>query len=245
VLSPTQAVFSLTPIASMIDELTIQYPVDVPGVSGWLRASKRPTPAEKALMRREMVGWRRFWTRYASQFKNLKKLTANVPSDIYEDWGKGELPGLLDDERWQMLEVEEKNGDNYGFLNSALPFASTSSSLRYSFAKRRSRTKFVQRVFFRLDGQPLNLRLPNPEISEKEREEREITEDMIKDKDMPVQAHRFWAKRVEEEEQKAKAAGEKRKRSGIGEGSVEGDELEVKRQKVERELHARVFGRLG
>jgi hypothetical protein len=245
VLLPTQAVFSLTPIASMIDELTIQYPVDVPGVSGWLRASKRPTPAEKALMQREMVGWRRFWTRYASQFKNLKKLTANVPSDIYDDWGKGELPGLLDDERWQMLEVEEKNGDNCGFLNSGLPFASTSSSLRYSFAKRRSRTKFVQRVFFRLDDQPLNLTLPNLEISEKEREEREITEDMIKDKDTPTELHRFWTKKVEEEEQEGKAAGEKRKRIETGEDSMEGDELEAKRQKVQRELLASVFGRLG
>jgi hypothetical protein len=238
VLLPTQAVFNLTPIAAMVDELTIQYPADVPGVSGWLRGAKRPTPAEKTLMQREMVGWRRFWTRYASQFKNLKKLTANVPHDIYEDWGKGELPALLSDERWQMLEVEEKNGDNYGFLGSYFPFTTTSTSLRYSFAKRRSRTKFVQRVFFRLDIEPLQLEVKDPELTEKEREERETTEDMIQDKETTAQIHRFWAKKEEE----MKRTGEKRKRI---EASVEREEMEAKRRKVERERYASLLAQLG
>jgi hypothetical protein len=239
VLLPTQAIFNLTPIASMIDELSITYPVDVPGVSGWMRPSKRPTPAENALMKREMVGWRRFWTRYASQFKNLKKLTANIPNDIYEDWGKGELPALLSDERWQMLEVEDKNPGDYGLLGSYFPFNTSS----YRFAKRRSRTKFVQRVFFRLDDEPLDLEVRDPGLTEKEREEREISKDMIKDKEV-IAEHRFWTKKEEDAKEDEKAAGEKRKRSEAGEGSVDGEELEVKRQKVERGIHASVFDRL-
>ncbi|KAF1846767.1 uncharacterized protein K460DRAFT_356398 [Cucurbitaria berberidis CBS 394.84] len=215
VLVPTQASFNLTSIASMVDELTIQYPVDVPGVSGWLRAAKRPTPAEKALMQREMVGWRRFWARYASQFKNLKKLTANVPNDIYEDWGKSELAGLLVDARWQMLEVEEQGGD-YGFFGSYFPFSS--SSLRYSFSRKRSRTKFAQRVFFRLDDEPLDLSIPNVELCEQEREEKEIIDEQIKDKG--ILPHRFWLTKDEE-------MGGKRKR--LEEGQERQDEQISKR----------------
>jgi len=59
ILAPTQARFNLTLIAPLVDELTIQYPVDVPGVAGWSRASKRPTEEEKMLLAREMKGWRR------------------------------------------------------------------------------------------------------------------------------------------------------------------------------------------
>jgi hypothetical protein len=99
VLLPTQASFNLSAIASMVDELTIQYPLDVPGVVGWLRDAPRPTPAEQILMQREMIGWRRFWMRYASQFSNLKKLTVNVPSDMYDDWGNTQLASLLVDAR--------------------------------------------------------------------------------------------------------------------------------------------------
>jgi hypothetical protein len=217
VLLPTQAVFSLTPIASMVDELTIQYPADVPGVSGWLRAAKRPTPAEVALMQREMIGWRRFWARYASQFKNLKKLTANVPNDIYEDWGRSELTNLLDNERWQMLEVEDKQDHN--LLGGYFPFVSSSSSsvLRQNLSRRRTRTKFVQRVFFRLDTEPLDIECLPLGLTEKQREEREITEAEIADKH--VLQHRFWAKRDGVSEERR----EKRKREdGKGTDSQEG-----------------------
>ncbi|RYN39247.1 hypothetical protein AA0112_g4047 [Alternaria arborescens] len=217
VLLPTQAVFSLTPIASMVDELTIQYPADVPGVSGWLRAAKRPTPAEVALMQREMIGWRRFWTRYASQFKNLKKLTANVPNDIYEDWGRSELTNLLDNERWQMLEVEDKQDHN--LLGGYFPFVSSSSSsvLRQNLSRRRTRTKFVQRVFFRLDTEPLDIECLPLGLTEKQREEREIIEAEIADKH--VLQHRFWPKRDGVSEERR----EKRKREdGKGADSQEG-----------------------
>ena len=248
VLLPTQAVFSLTPIASMIDELTIQYPADVPGVSGWLRGAKRPTPAEKVLMEREMIGWRRFWMRYASQFKNLKKLTANVPNEIYEDWGKSELAGLLEDERWQMLEVEDKQ--DYGTYGSFLPF-SNPSTLRYRFPRNRGKAKFVQRVFFRLDDEPLNLVLAHPELTDKEREEREITDEMIKDKDACETGleHRFWPKKEDENlEEKSDEKDVKRKRADTEEASLNGESavetLEAKRQRIEHEGIARFLDAL-
>jgi len=231
VLLPTQAVFSLTPIACMVDELTIQYPADVPGVSGWLRTAKRPTPAEVALMQREMVGWRRFWTRYASQFKNLKKLTANVPNDIYEDWGKSELTKLLDDERWQMLEVEEKQDHN--IFGNYFPFSSSGSSsvLRQNLSRRRTRTRFVQRVFFRLDNEPLDLECLPLGLTEKQREEREITEAEIADRQ--VSHSRFWSKRDEIIEDR----GEKRKR-GDGKDS-DGEPGLEKRKRVDYETYER------
>ncbi|KAF2129265.1 hypothetical protein P153DRAFT_290893 [Dothidotthia symphoricarpi CBS 119687] len=200
---PTQASFNLTHIAPMVDELTIQYPVDVPGVSGWMRAAKRPTRAEKALMEREMTGWRRFWARYASQFKNLKKLTANIPNDIYDDWGHTALPLLLHDARWDMLTVPDNGGD-YGFFARNFPF----SSIRYSFSRKRSRTKFVQRVFFRLDDAPLELPLDDlPALSAQERDERKIDDEMISGRGGAP--HRFWP--VEDEA--AKENSEKRKRA--------------------------------
>lgn len=195
-LLPTQACFNLTPIAHLVDELTVQYPIDVPGVSGWLRAHRRPSPAEKALMDREMTGWRRFWARYASQFSNLKKLTANVPSVIYEDWAKTELPTLLADERWDMLEVPDNAGD-LGLLGSYFPF----SNIRYSFSRKKGKVKFVQKVFFRRDEEPLNLTTPHPGLNEAQREERHISDEEIKDRDHA--GHRFWAPKVEKEDTKS------------------------------------------
>ncbi|EAT83805.2 hypothetical protein HBI56_062660 [Parastagonospora nodorum] len=177
VLLPTQASFNLTAIADMVDELTIQYPVDVPGVSGWVRSGKRPTAAEKGLMQREMIGWRRFWKRYSSQFKNLKKLTADVPNDIYEDWGKSDLSTLLADERWDMLEIEDRNGD-FGLFGNYFPFSST--SLRYISSRKRGRSKFVQRVFFRLDNEPLTLPSMGENTSAVEREQGEVTDEHIR-----------------------------------------------------------------
>jgi hypothetical protein len=218
VLLPTQASFNLSAIAHLVDELTIQYPVDVPGVSGWLRAAKRPTPAEKQLMQREMIGWRRFWKRYACQFVQLKKLTADVPNDIYEDWGKSELSSLLSDSRWDMLEVEDRNGD-LGIFGSYFPFSTT--SIRYLSSRKRGRTKFVQRVFFRLDNEPLYP--SNPTTTNLEttsiiaREESEIIDEQIRD--VNVENHRFWLKRPEEKPVK-------RKRE-------ETEEMAIKRQKVE------------
>jgi hypothetical protein len=141
-------------------------------------------------MNREMTGWRRFWARYASQFINLKKLTANIPNDIYEDWAKTELPLLLADERWEMLEVPENQGD-FGFFGRYFPF----ESFRYSFSRKKGRVKFVQRVFFRRDDKPLNLTSPHESLSEQEREERHIPESEIADKDNS--GHRFWAPKEE------------------------------------------------
>jgi len=211
VILPTQASFNLMPIASMIDELTIQYPLDVPGVSGW-RTLKCPSVAETALMKREMIGWRRFWLRYASHFKNLKKLTANVPDDIYEDWGKGELANLLADERWEMLEIEERDED-YGFFDNYFPFSSTSLRMSRKRLCYRSqcRRKFVQRVFFRLDKEPLDLTVREEKLSDQEGEESVITDEQVSDGAMPP--HRFWEGKAVKEEKREQT---KRKREGKG-----------------------------
>jgi len=214
VLAPTQACFNLTGIAHMVDELTIQYPVDVPGIHGWLGSSKRPTNAELGMLQREMKGWRRFWERYARQFKNLKKLTANVPNDIYNDWGKcGGLRDLLSDERWQILEVEEKDSD-FGFFGTYFPF----SSFRSNFSRRRPRSmnmKFIQRVFFREDDKELDVTSLNLGLTDQEREEQPITEDVIGDKEFVE--HRFWPAKPEK---KDKGKG-KRKADAAGAGAKE------------------------
>ncbi|KAF2873448.1 hypothetical protein BDV95DRAFT_488700 [Massariosphaeria phaeospora] len=207
-LAPTQARFNLTGIAHLVDELTIQYPVDVPGVTGWGRSSRRPTRGETILMEREYTGWRRFWTRYAHQFKNLKKLAVNVPSDIYNDWGKcGGLTTLLDDERWEMLESDKKDYGLHGLLGGYYP----SANVRLHIARKRPRKKFVKRVFFRQDDAELNLALSHLELTDLE-EKSEIPLDTIAhNSNLP--AHRFWPsmqskdgrgeKRKADEEEKA------------------------------------------
>ena len=239
VMLPAQSIFSLTPIASMVDELTIHYPPDVPGVSGFLRGAKRPTPAEKALMQREMVGWRRFWTRYALQFTNLKKLTANVPNDIYEDWGKGLLPVLLSDQRWEMLEVEEQQ--QHTFFGNYFPY-SNACSARYRFPRSRNRSKFVQRVFFRLNKEPLDLAVPHPGLSPQELEEREITEEEItykEDADGRATPHRFWVKKEEAKQGEEGDAKRKRSENGLSvDGESLAEEVEVKRRRLHREVRA-------
>ncbi|KAL6709993.1 hypothetical protein ACN47E_009784 [Coniothyrium glycines] len=197
VLLPTQASFCLMYIAPLIDELTIQYPLDVPGVSRWHRAVKRASPAENLLMHREKLGWRRFWHRYAPHLINLKKLTANVPNEIYDDWGYSDLPQLLHDERWQMLEVED-SGTEYGFIGSYFPF-SAGSRLGHTLSRKRARARFVQRVFFRLDAEALPL-CGTVQGNEKEMEESKITEDMIRDRE--GETHRFWV--TEEDRTKGK-----------------------------------------
>ncbi|CAA9964952.1 hypothetical protein PTMSG1_08311 [Pyrenophora teres f. maculata] len=244
VLLPTQAVFSLTPIASMIDELTIHYPPDVPGVSGFLRSAKRPTPGEKTLMQREIVGWRRFWARYASQFTNLKKLTANVPNDIYEDWGKGEMTTLLKDQRWQMLEVEEQQEQT--FFGNYFPFGNVSSA-RYRFPRSRNRAKFVQRVFFRLDDEPLDLGVPHPGLSPLQLEEREITDEEIAYKedaaDGGATTHRFWVKK--EVAKEGVDAKRKREDGEAVNGEMLAEEVETKRRRLHSEVRAELAELIG
>lgn len=210
-LLPTQAAFNLSGIASMIDELIIQYPADVPGVHGWLRSTKRPTPAEAILFQREMVGWRRFWHRYARQLVNLKKLTAHIPNDIYDDWGKCQgLRELLSDERWQMLEVEERASD-FGVFGSCFSLA----NLCYNFSRKHPRIKFVQRVFFRDDNDVLKLNGPDPRLSEQELEEAQISDANIAFDE--AQPHRFWPEKPPKPAKKGKGTkgkGEKRKAGG-------------------------------
>ncbi|KAF3035225.1 hypothetical protein E8E12_004434 [Didymella heteroderae] len=190
-LLPTQASFNLSPIAYLVDELTIQYPVDVPGVAGYSRLHRRQSPAEKVLMDREMRGWRRFWARYASQFTNLKKLTTNVPNDIYDDWAKSALPALLEDGRWEMLEVREEQHDVASLLGGCLSY----STWRFGWRKR-GRARFVQRVFFRRDAAPLPLVDPHGGLDEQARDDRHIPDSEIADQDHT--GHRFWAVKEDE-----------------------------------------------
>ncbi|KAF2738980.1 hypothetical protein EJ04DRAFT_427782 [Polyplosphaeria fusca] len=186
VLAATQSRFNLSGIAPLVDELTIQYPVDVPGVAGWSRtSSKRQTEGKKELLNREKTGWRRFWKRYAPQFKNLKKLTAMVPNDIYNDWGRSEeLRALFGDDRWELLEVGDKfllDKQLFGYL----PF----SSIRYGLTRKRPSMKFVQHVFFRLDQKELDLASRN--LSEDDNEAFEISDEEVAfQENLPV--HRFW-----------------------------------------------------
>ncbi|KAL1593233.1 hypothetical protein SLS60_010841 [Paraconiothyrium brasiliense] len=226
-LAPTQASFNLAGVAHMVDELTIQYPGDVPGVHGWLRSSRGTSEAEKVLIARELKGWRRFWERYARLFTNLKKLTINVPTSIYNDWRRSEgLRELLGDERWEMLEVEEKGGD-FGFFGSYFPF----TSFKYNHLRKRTRMKFVQRVFFRQDSKPLQLNPKHPQLEDKEREALEITDDDIESPD-GLAEHRFWA--VEQEKDNGKGAGEKRKADDMDgeEGNADGEEQAKKKKKT-------------
>jgi hypothetical protein len=197
-LRPTQARFNLTPIAAMVDELTIQYPADMPSVGNWPRVGRRPSPAEADLIQREKTGWRRFWARYAPKLRSLKKLTVNVPADIYADWAHSALPGLLADPRWHMLDVSDRGGD-YGFFATYFPF----SSAKYAF-RRRAQRPWVQRVFFRTDDKLLEVRGGGP-VDESELEV--VPDEMIQDRE--GDAGRFW-----------KDGGEKRERGVEGEGSA-------------------------
>lgn len=213
-LLPTQASFNLSTIAHLVDELTIQYPVDFPGVAGYSRLHRRQSPAEKVLMDREMRGWRRFWARYAPQLTNLKKLTTNVPNDIYDDWARSALPALLEDGRWEMLGVREETPDIGGLLGSCLSY----SSWRFGWRKR-GRQRFVQRVFFRRDAEPLTLVDPHGGLDEQAREDRQISDAEIADQDHT--GHRFW---VKEEEPKEDAESEKR------DANAESDKTKGKRK---------------
>jgi len=240
--APTQARFSLSGIAHMVDELIIQYPLDMPSIHGWARTGKRPTEAEKELLAREMKGWRRFWERYAQHFTNLKKLTANVPADIYADWGRCEgLRAVLADPRWDMLEVDnDAIGGEHSFLGSYFPFPS-SARTRLSLPRRRSRIKFVQRVFFRRDDAPLQITSPHADRTEEEREDREILDvDVFIGVDQEFGEHRFWPLKRADKKAKAngKQHGEKRKIDDVAEGdtaaTTNGDDVErgAKKAKV-------------
>ncbi|CAI6273885.1 unnamed protein product [Periconia digitata] len=182
---PSQASFNLSNIAHMIDELIIEYPFDVPGViNSWTRDSSLRA-VEESLFEREMVGWRRFWARYARQMKNLKKLTVHIPSKIYRDWGRCKgLHELLADDRWQMLEVKTKGST----------FISLEDVPLGGLVPRSTRVPFVQRVFFRTDDAPLHhLQFTNPSLTSKERDETPITEEELDFDDTKGQPHRFFA----------------------------------------------------
>jgi hypothetical protein len=186
IMAPTQARFNLTGIAHLVDELTIQYALDVPGVAGWGKSSRQVTTRMQELLKRETKGWQRFWARYALRLTNLKKLTAIIPNQIFGDWGKSRhLRKLLEDGSWQMLESDFCSpvpGES-GFVEGI--------HIKHSLGKRRHRTQFIQRVFFRLDDRELDLGAPD--LTEKELlEENEIAEESCA-ADSGAGLHRFWS----------------------------------------------------
>jgi hypothetical protein len=218
VMEPTQARFNLTGIAHLVDELTIQYAMDVPGIFGWARPGRRPTEAEIQLIRRELVGWRRFWARYAHLFTNLKKLSVTIPTDIYNDWDKSEHLGkLLADESWQMLEGEDQTSLE-DYFGSCLP--SGVKSLTSTLVRRYPHMRFVQRVFFREETDQLQLEAPI--MADEVREERNVIPiDDIKEKEGRV-VHRFWpAKTLSQQRQERQGGkGKRGADDGAGEGPV-------------------------
>ncbi|KAF2009956.1 hypothetical protein BU24DRAFT_427997 [Aaosphaeria arxii CBS 175.79] len=185
VLAPTQARCNLSGVAELVDELTISYPYDVPGVATWNR-SKRASDAEKQLIDREKVGWRRFWKRYALKFKNLKKLTVTVPLELYNDWVQSqEFAELLADKGWEMLTLDDQSAPVTDIMSRTYPI----TFQKFSFVRKRHCMEFVRRVFFREDTQELHLNAPN--LTSEQLEGREILDSEIADLDNPP-AHRFW-----------------------------------------------------
>jgi hypothetical protein len=139
------------------------------------------------------------------QLNNLKKLTVTVPDYIYNAWGKSKLTDLLEDERWDMLQVDEKVTPDFTFFGGYLPF----SSIKYGLGKKKPRMKFVQRVFFRQDHSTLDL--GSSSLSEQELEENDIDDSAIAMND-EASPHRFWPTKAPK-----LLTGEKRKTEDGGE----------------------------
>lgn len=186
-LQKTQARFNLTGIAHLVDELIIHYSLDMPGVAGWGKTNRQLSDGEKALIVREMKGWRKFWARYALQFTNLKKLNVMVPKGIFDDWGRSkQLAQLLQDESWQALELDVRRA-KYG----STPI--TPGLLLRHTDKKHPRMRFVKRVFFRQNDR--KLRFDAPSLTEEQREEEDSFSDNAEEiADLTKeQVNRFWS----------------------------------------------------
>jgi hypothetical protein len=111
VLHQRLASFNFNAIAPPIDELTIEYLNSFPRASCWSRAYEHNTLAGKDVIQAEMMDWRSFWTDQSPLLKSLKKVTADIPDDVYEDWKKSEVTVLLTDKCWDIWEIEDGNSD--------------------------------------------------------------------------------------------------------------------------------------
>ncbi|KAF2492184.1 hypothetical protein BU16DRAFT_542096 [Lophium mytilinum] len=188
VLAASQARFNLSRIAHLVDELIIQYSLDMPGVAGWGKSNRQLSKGEVALVAREMKGWRKFWARYALRLTALKKLTLLIPAGIFEAWSLSkQLAQLLGDESWQVLELDvvsrriEASGiDGYMHMVG-----------RY-LHKRHPRMRFLKRSFYRQNDKPLELNAA-PMTEDMLDEENIFAEDGEELADLPKEeANRFW-----------------------------------------------------
>jgi hypothetical protein len=187
-LEASQARFNLTRIAPLINELTIQYSLDMPGVVGVGSPNRPLTKGEIGIMDCEKKGWRKFWARYALRLVKLKKLTVLVPRDIFEDWGRSkQLAQLLQDEEWQVLRLEVTSRR----LLTGPTFADAWHTART--IRRKSRVKFVKCIFFRQGDK--TLQLGAEEMSEEDMlgENKIFAEDSEELADLPKgEVNRFW-----------------------------------------------------
>ncbi|KAF2758713.1 hypothetical protein EJ05DRAFT_476025 [Pseudovirgaria hyperparasitica] len=136
-----EARFGLSHIADMVDELTIGYQFNTPGFMQAHRRRVPLDPRELNVLTRESDGWRKFWARYATRLRNLKKLRVVIPRIIFEDWAMSPaLQALFADDSWDMLDLD------------------------HEVRSLGTRAVFVKRIFFRrgpYGAEPPPLDLPN------------------------------------------------------------------------------------
>ena len=107
-----------------------------------------------------------------------------------------------------MLNIDANGFDDLGIYNAYFSL----SNLRYGLVRKRPRMKFVHRVFFRKDHNQLHLCLADPELTDLEREESEIPDEVIATNgEMPL--HRFWPS-------KAPKAGKRKTDESMGESGT-------------------------
>ncbi|KAF2816291.1 uncharacterized protein BDZ99DRAFT_433398 [Mytilinidion resinicola] len=187
VLAASQARFNLSNIAHLVDELIIQYSLDMPGVAGWGKSNRQLSKGELALVARELKGWRKFWARYALRLTALKKLTLLIPREIFEAWSLSkQLAQLLGHESWQVLELDVVS-------RRIEPSVIDSFLLGRYLHKRHPRMKFLKRAFYRQNEDPLQL---NAALMTEDmlNEENTFAEDGEELADLPKEeVNRFWS----------------------------------------------------
>jgi hypothetical protein len=204
--------FNLSFVTSFIDELIIEYPFETPGILDRFSHHVSLNDDELRLLQREMVGWRKFWARYAPRLTNLKKLVIIVPQIIFDDWRNSiSFQYLMKEDTWDVV-----NHDG-------------ASSRRHSFP-----CKFVKRTFFRSEATSVRAFDSNGDIDEHLRdvsvmdptlnESRDLTTDELADSALPSPADRFFDVEPAKEKKKGNNNNNnKRKLDEVSEDSSDSD----------------------